>query len=267
MSDANLSSCRAKLAYAKKKLDALKREISTFKETRPYYLDTRPGPPEFEWFLRIERPPPEDFGIEAGGIATNARSSLDYLVTQLAIANGVDRASALNKRSARQFPIFLDEGDYRQARGRGKSYRELMLDRVSPRHKRYIDRFQPYQRGLQSAPDDPLALLRAISDREKHRDPEAIIAVMRTLTLKFPVPEGAFLRAVFSTSKPLQDGDVLFSIATEKVVPGVQIGVEALGAEPDFDLAFLGERVVTLDDLERIVLHISHIIDFFEVRI
>lgn len=69
----------------------------------------------------IDETPDEEWAVDLGEIGTNARAALDHLVYQLAIDNGSDPS----KGSRTQFPIFLDEPEYR--RGGNRSHRERML--------------------------------------------------------------------------------------------------------------------------------------------
>jgi hypothetical protein len=256
MSDADLSGCRAKLARSKEKLDTLKTNVADFLEDHPYRVEYERPPGRFVARLRIERAPPTEWGLDAGEVASDTRAALDYLVFQLAIDNGADPTT-----SRTQFPIFLDEGEYRK--GGGKSHRERMLEGVARPHRQMIDGYQPYQRGQQAAANDPLAILRSISDREKHRELHAVLAAMGTLTLKMPHAQGTFFaRLRFHGPQPLTDGVILSDGKQPEWGGDVEVG-----EEPDFTVAFKGDRVVSIDDLERIVRYVSGIVDTFEGRI
>lgn len=237
MSDADLSSCRTKVARAKQKLDALQAQVGPFLDSRPYRVEVEQPPGKFIATVRIDRPPDPDWAVDAGEVANDVRSALDYLVFQLAIDNGA------NPRQDRtQFPIFLDDTEYRK--GGRRSHRERMLAGVSTRHRRDIDNLQPYQRGRQAAPDDPLALLRSISDRDKHREPHVTLSVMGTMTVKFPyTPEAGrpFFRVHFPTPKPLKDGERIADWDSPESVPGIEVGIEPIGRDPDFNVAFEGD--------------------------
>lgn len=263
-SRADLTGCREKLARAKEKLDSLKFDTTNYIAGRPYEVTNEIAGDTSRLRFTLKQPLRRSWGVDAGEIATGVRSALDYLVYQLAIDSGA------NPRTGRtQFPIFLSEEDYRK--GGRKSHRERMLAGVAQRHRRQIDKLQPFHRGVQAAVNDPLTVLRAVSDHEKHKDLHVTVAVMQTLTLRMAHPGGtAYYRMHFAEAEPLNDGQVIFEMPLSEVPPpppGTEFGIEGTGRTPDFDIGYVGDRLVTAEGLDRIVLHVSGIVDFFERRI
>jgi hypothetical protein len=287
---AHLTAARAKLARAKQKFDAVNDEIRAFLDSEPYglvpvgpdtgtgefdsqvhslmskhanlvgFVNIGPGIPTSELSglqFVVHQTPSVDWGLDVGDIGVNARSSLDFLVYQLAIANGVPPGKCVRT----QFPIFLNAADYRHGK---RSHRERMLAGVAPKHKRFIDNLQPFQRGVQQARNDPLAILKALTDRDKHRDWVPVYAQLRDFKITATMPDGLSMEFDAEVGEPriYDDGD-RFRVP---VVLTDDAKVETSG-QP-MTIAFsLDDRLISLHDVERILLHVSGILDNFERRI
>jgi hypothetical protein len=232
--------------------------------------------------VRATRQIPVDWVNDAGEIVDGLRSALDHLVYQLAIDSQIIQVSESTRT---QFPIFLDHDEYVRA-GRGKSWREKMLVGVARKHRRIIDDLQPYQRhrpskatvtvqtssvasaGCSTVTGDPLALLRALSDRNKHREPLRAYAFIPTAEIQWEDPSGVHgLKVLGNPETDREDGDIVINAPIVTLPDGTKHQTEIQVGEARFDIAFEGDLPVGRADLDRIVLHISRIIDRFDARI
>ena len=104
---------------------------------------------------------PPDLGLLVGDCVHNFRASLDNLVYTIAEESNPGRFSS-EERRASSFPITEARADFREARRRGA------LARLPPRAQARIQRMQPF-RGRGRPELHPLAVLRRLSDMDKHR--------------------------------------------------------------------------------------------------
>lgn len=264
---ADLNAVREKLARAKEKLDALRRDVTTYLDPPPYRLAIESGGDIQAIVCHIDREPNPDWAHELAEVAYQARSCLDLLVRQLAIDSGTPNPKGT------QFPIFTNHAAYIRKRGR-ESPRDRNLRGVASRHRRIIDDLQPYQRGRR-AYGDPLAILQMVSNRDKHNDIYTAVAAVekptfRLVRLKNGVRHLEDLTVDFTGEKfrpyAMADANELVSINTANLDAGYEIRLEI--PEMKVDLGFVSDdRVVTLNDIERSVLHVAGIVDRFAARI
>jgi hypothetical protein len=163
---ASLAACAAKLGRATEHLDALRTEQHTYMESSPLKVTSHFDATTGWWSLRAscERISLRYSNI-VGDCVHNLRSTLDQLVTQLAIANG--RQST----SKHQFPITRDAGSFsRQAANQ--------LRGLSDEHRAIIEAAQPYHaRDDGSGRPQALVVLNDLSNRDKHRLINAVVLV------------------------------------------------------------------------------------------
>lgn len=263
---ANLTAVREKLARAKKKLDALSEEATAYLDPVPYRFVVETNGYTEAIVCRIDREPNPDWAHELAEIAYQARSSLDLLIRQLVIDSG-------NTPGRTQFPIFLDRNDYVKKWGR-ESLRDKMLKGVATRHRRVVDDLQPYQRGRR-VHEDPLAVLATVSNRDKHNDIYTAVAAVKKPRFKIARPGLEDLTIDFTGDKfrpyAMADGDELISLnwtpppGASPGTPNTYVHLEVL--EMETGLGFHSDRLVTLTDIDRAVLHVSRIIERFAARI
>lgn len=268
----DLSDIRWKLGRAKEQLDSLRQDIAPYMNEPPYRLvaeDTE-GPPGAgaakDIRVIIDRPPPRaEWSGRLGEIAHNCRSALDQLVVQLVAASG----NVPNPKARTQYPIFLSSKDYREKRhGARQSRRDRMLDGVGSRFRKIIDDSQPYHRSGRIE-NDPLAILETISNRDKHRNAHPCLIHMHEFTVAFSYPNGQ--RAEW-TIQPLGGPDGRDPLGENTwlcaMAPGDPHAKMEVGDDFRLDFAFQTDTiVVALDDLERIVVKASEIIDRAESEI
>jgi hypothetical protein len=183
--DADLKNARRKLVRAKERLDQLRASVDAYMKPPPYRIATESTRDEQRAHIYVEREPDGAWGLDLGEIVGPARSALDLLVKQLVIDSGNEPVRA------NSFPIFLDHGEY-AGRGRGKPWRERMLQGVARKHRRLIDEYQPYHAGKLAA-RDPLAILAAVANRDKHEDIHVALGVISNSTFRLTQPNGVVM--------------------------------------------------------------------------
>jgi hypothetical protein len=117
---------------------------------------------------------PEQIGILVGEICYNLRSSLDYLVYELAILDSG------RVKDGTQFPIYDDEHRTKDFNTRTSK----MLIGINPAHKALIEALQPYK----DQTCQWLATLREISNPDKHRGLPGIGRIGRATTSPIVLP-------------------------------------------------------------------------------
>jgi len=270
MATADLDSCRARLKRGKEKLDALEQAVRDFfADADPYRIvPEQDADGLLPLVVRIMRTPSlDDWADDVGEIAGAIRAALDHLVYQLALDSG----ASVTKRPRTQFPIFIDEGDYRN--GGSRSPRSRMLGGVADKYRVIIDNLQPFQRRVR-VESDPLALLRALSDRDKHRDRCDAFVYVRHARFEFLNPDGftpsgagidwSNIRETGEPTQAIRDGAIVAPARYDwHHGRKVQLRSAVVGT-PVFDVAFRGDQIVRLGDLDRIILHAFGIIERFQ---
>jgi hypothetical protein len=163
---ASLDACAAKLDRATEHLDALRTEQSAYMESSPLKVTSHFDAASGWWSFRAscERISLRYSNI-VGDCVHNLRSTLDQLVTQLAIVNGQQSTTQ------HQFPITRDANTFsKQASQRLKG--------LSDEHRAIIEAAQPYQaRDDGSGRPQALVVLNDLSNRDKHRLINAVVLV------------------------------------------------------------------------------------------
>lgn len=275
---ADLTSSRSLIDRAQDQLDALKAKVAAFLESDPWGAEIvrdKDG-----WVLRacIPEQPPEDWWMDVGELAGNARSALDHLVFQLAIDNG-----SKPDESRTQFPIFEVEEDY--LRGKMRSNRERMLAGVASRDRKLIDDAQPYKRGCEAA-DHPLAMLRSLTDRHKHREQHVgaaflwqfeVMHVFDDLAMGFrmghidnpnPVLDKQTIHSAYLTDQAKEKPpDYLVAKGLSPDAKPAPLRGMRIDSQPKFTVGFFGDRSFSLRNIEETVSYAEKIIARFERRI
>ena len=281
---ADLTSARSLIDRAQTQFDALKAKADAFLEQNPW--GTKVVPDEDGWVLRVNIPkqPPEDWWMDLGELADNARAALNHLAFQLVIANGGNP-----DESRVQFPIFEIQSHY-LGNGGMKTNREKMLAGIASRDRTIIDNEQPYTLGS-DATDHPLSILRSLTDRHKHRQRHVGAMAIEELTAMQTVASG-FATAIgmtmgnFENPEPLIDKDVLHRVnatnepereidtpaeMVEKGWPPRMVLRNATGISPEssveLTVAFFGDRAFKIADIGRVPPYVSGLIKRFERRI
>lgn len=196
MSAASLVGVWAKLSRANGHRHAVEDLIERWREEKPYEFvhdqESQPG-----WTIltvRIRKYPPPEIGVIVGDYVHNVRSALDQLVWQLVIANG----AAPGRHN--QFPIAITEDNFIQNAVTGAPGRPGMLAGLSDSAVKFIERQQPYKRGL-DAPSHPFAILQGLWNADKHQ------AIAQLVTAFTPTQEnGGGSGVADAPSSPIEDG-------------------------------------------------------------
>jgi len=147
-----------KVGRAKEHFDVLRRESEEFMADDPVewqteYDDREDGLREYVVSASLEEDPPIELGLITGDVVQNLRAALDQLVW------GISDREKRGRRTA--FPIFLSESAYRDNA-------EPLIEGVTGEGREQIEKWQPFQWGERAA-DHPLAILRSLSNTDKHR--------------------------------------------------------------------------------------------------
>lgn len=159
MSDASLSEPLAKLDWANYHLETLEAEIQRFKDTNPIPVSSKFDKDSGEKYWYVDgKPiePPDRLSFIAGDFLSALRSSLDYLVWQLVLANG-GTPGRWNG-----FPICEKASHWKTAVSRDR------LQGVSDEAFTRVEFFQPCQ-GHNSYRDRWLLWLESLASIDKHR--------------------------------------------------------------------------------------------------
>lgn len=239
----------AKLFRSTQHLEALDQAITAFLNHKPYIVT-----PDFDatertyvYRVKIRSEVPPLLRVLIGEIIGQLRSTLDHLAWQLALLNTQSPAEGT------EFPIFKDEGRYRQ--GRASKIRSL-----PPAAQTIIDGLQPY---LNAAPEDDLLwVLHRLANDDKHRSPHAVGAATsgiiagdrrgRDMAVEMsirPFDEQAIIGKVIFTNPAETDVEVQTDIRFDIAFP---IDSAAKGRLVRPELVKLGQRV------EQVVREFAH---------
>jgi hypothetical protein len=177
---ARAESYQEKLEWARKHLDALDRDVSTFVTSDAYAIlrdfnsETGKGVCHFS----VKKAIPLDWSLRVGDIVHNMRSGLDALVYALALEHSGEPTNedAINI----QFLICDTEAEFRKREARRHG-------RMSPAAQDGITFVQPYKRPRAGYRNE-LAVLRDLSNIDKHRHllPSFIAANRGRITIRHP---------------------------------------------------------------------------------
>ena len=152
----NPDSVYQKLYRAKHHFDELRNELKTYYESEPgEVIRTISNHGQHTLTYGSTKPTPARFGLICGDCLQCLRSSLDYLVWELAVVNGAQ------PNHNQMFPICLSEKDFTQ---------QLARHRLQGIQQEAIDLIKNCQPFLLSKPEEsPLAILDKLANINKHR--------------------------------------------------------------------------------------------------
>jgi hypothetical protein len=233
---------RLKLDRADLHLAALDAEVSAWLAQDPYGLDgefePRPdlgqGPDVGLYHFRFREvvPLPAEWSVVVGDVVHNARGALDHLTWQLVLANG-------NEPTARtQFPICLTPktfDDEAKTRLLGVSADDrTKITSAQPFADEDVQGWTPTQIKF----EQPLAILKELSNQDKHRVIIATAAIPRSVIWSpiptsirdLELPQGTDTWPGFGVT--ITDGALLMSIPAVRTGPDPHLDVGAgVGAE------------------------------------
>lgn len=160
----DLGPSRAKLHRAAEHLRTLDGQLPIIVDHDPVSFRVTEVDPDTGWcdvFGRLNEAEEPTLSVIAGDYVHNLRSALDYIVTALVEADGVDL------RDQHQFPIHEDSARYKSKVGTRRAVKGGPLHGVT-HGLALIDKFQPYH-DQPNAHRHPLAYLNRFSNTDKHR--------------------------------------------------------------------------------------------------
>lgn len=224
--NASLDGPLAKLDRARLHLKTLNREIGAFKRSNSAEFIREDDFEAQEIVLRLKvlrEPKNPKWGLVAGDLVHNLRSSLDHLVWQLVLLHGG------KPRRHNQFPVIRVEKDYWEPQGdHSESVRDRMLAGIPDEHRAAIDGVQPYLAGDQSG-STTLALLSQLSNADKHRLIHAAFVLTAAPTedsFLVTTPDESGATAVITVNwGALEDGAEVMRVRSDP--PGSPVNVNA----------------------------------------
>ena len=207
-----MTSAQRKLKRGVEQVGALCWEAAAFEDAKAYLFESErdlrsPQEVVYRCFATQQEPMPLHWPLLAGEAVQNLRAALDHLVYE---------KSGENERT--QFPIFLKPDDF-AARAPG------MMKGVPEPLRTIIGSYQPYRHIPGVPSQDPLAELRTLSNRDKHKMLATVVsAVTREGVGK---PDGVELTwEDFATNKQLEAGRTqisTFVVRAESEVEDAQV--------------------------------------------
>ena len=194
---------------ARDRLERAGEQLHSICDELDRYVDPQNGGVPFEFFpegdpansvqffrVRVYRRPPRRIGILVGEFTHNLHSTLDNLMWAYFVSKGLPTDNRL------YFPIYTEAGDFED--GWGKRLR--LLD---PDARALIEEVQPFQqwktpRG--DAESAPLAMVRRLSNLDKHRKPTLAVHAVPSISVAVSSGEPPLIQVVADT---LEDGDVV----------------------------------------------------------
>ena len=184
----SLAEVHLKLVRAKKHLDEVHGLISKFSEGEcSIAMEKDTKRKIFVQRIRLTPKAAPEISAIAGDFFGNVRSALDYVVTQLVIANHPNVPSRGNA-----FPISESAIEYAE-------FAPKRLNGVSPQAAALIETLQPYNRR-----DNPLGILNRLINIDKHRSLNVVTIVADNIDLV--TGNGSF--SLFVGGEELRDGTV-----------------------------------------------------------
>lgn len=233
-----LDSSLAKIAHAQRHLVALKNEIETWVNGRPYALFTQheadADTHTFRFILGEVFDAPDPVGLIFGDYVHNLRSALDHLVWALAVNNkrGKEPANA----NAIGFPVADSPGAF---------YDSPVLRHLTWEQATVLEGFQPYQGG-----DAPKALgdLNLFWNDDKHRLVQPVLARLKRMPLYDLEDVGSVVDEWFEAKKPLEPGAEIARVSVIASGANPQVKVKNVPVQ----IAFGKRRRLVHDDVPRL---------------
>jgi hypothetical protein len=162
-----LDSAWLKLTRAGLHLETLKYEVLRFRQSNPYHVvkDIDPQTGEQRTYGVIDRQPDYGMALVLGDLVNALHSALDHAVFNLSVhfETAEGRTIPENQRASIKFPVAIRECQWSGGGEGGLKF-------LPGPYKDAIRSEQPYITGQGVArPDDPLAVLHAIWNADKHR--------------------------------------------------------------------------------------------------
>jgi hypothetical protein len=256
---ATLRDINRKIGHAEGHLDDLQARIEKWAATQPVEIvhqhDTKTG-----WHtLRVQNvpEPPEEWVDILGDFAADLRSSLEWVVEALVLANN-GTPNTKNK-----FPIVFEVKDAHLVK--------VALRGVADAPAALIDTLQPYHRPHRPQPE-PLEVLADLANVDKHHHPHAV-TVWTKRFLEGLAHSGDSGKSVLAF-RPLEDCTIIETgipganrLIDETPLIGIRVNPPTAKVEMqleipvDIDITFSNGGVVPFDQIRSLVIEVRTIFD------
>jgi hypothetical protein len=245
-----LSGVRLKLDRAEHHIESLRAEIQAFRQRkpRPFGFKTeerlgKDGSVEYVFYAIVREYPPSEWALIIGDAVQNIRSALEHLAYELSTPAGRRRGTA--------FPIFDDERGFK-ARG------ERKIGTIEGDERTLIERVQPYN-ATKVPSNDPLAILRRLSNLDKHR--LLVTTVAAVSEQESWVGSGnAEVHFTFLETGPVKHDAKIMVVTATPEDPAVEMSVHPETALEVHvaDTGIVGYRIEAVDLLKMLHYHVRH---------
>jgi hypothetical protein len=166
----DLSGVRLKLDRAETHIETVGRQIEAFRERDPppfgFRSDPEPRanqPGDYVLYAVIRETPPRELALPIGDALQNMRAALEHFAYELS-------SPSAQKSGKTAFPIYTDECQFKV---NGVS----RIKTITGHGRAFIERLQPYA-ATKIPDDDPLEVLRKLSNLDKHQLLVPVIAAV-----------------------------------------------------------------------------------------
>jgi hypothetical protein len=220
-SKADLSAVDLKLDRAHKHIQTFSRDLKTFLKSNPPPFDFRTKEPrssnksgEYVLYAIVRQPPPRELALPIGDAIQNMRTALEYLAYELS-------SPRARKEGKTAFPIFEDECEFK-VRGVPR------IKSIKGDERALIERVQPYA-ATKIASNDPLAILRRLSNLDKHQLLVPMIAAV-DLRESWIGSDNADIRFTYIARGPVKHDTKIVAFTATPQNPAVKMNVSPTSA-------------------------------------
>lgn len=242
----DLSSVHLKLDRANEHIETFRLNLEAFLEGDPAPFDFRTEEPsspdksgEYVLYAIVREPPPREFALVIGDAIQNMRIALEYLAYELS-------SPKARKNGSTAFPIYED----------ATKFNPSGIASVKGNERALIERVQPYA-ASKIPSNDPLAILRKLSNLDKHQLLVPMIAAVR-LDESWVASDNADINFRFIARGPVEhDAKIVAFTATPKD-PTLDMNVQPRsGLEVQLqNTGIIGFDITALNILQMIEHHI-----------
>lgn len=247
----DLSGVLLKLERAEVHIETVRMDLETFLKRDPppfgFRTEESPGPNkavEYVLYAIVRKPPPRTVALPIGDAIQNIRSALEHLAYLLASP----RAQKTGKTA---FPIFTDECRF-------KVIGVPRIETIGEDERTLIERVQPYS--ASKVPDnDPLEILRKLSNLDKHQLLVPMIAAVNTRE-SWVASDNADIRFRYIARGPVEHDAKIVAFTATPHDPSVDMNVQPRsGLQIQLDkTGIAGFEIDALELLQMLHYHVRH---------
>jgi len=216
-----IESARAKLRWSYIHLQAFDAALTAWRsESHLVTITLKPNPKagEHAWvgIPKVVPSVPDRFALIAGDLVHNLRGALDHITWVLADRESPGRGDDHQT----QFPIITDPNRW------GRHPMTRWTNYLSDDDRWLLERLQPFHTAS-PAEDHPLAWLEALSNRDKHREINAVAAAPEFLLATFTPMRDCVIKDFATVSGALVVGTPALSVTIEPTGPDPHVKVDS----------------------------------------